>query len=209
MTIWIIIPVKPLRLGKSRLSGTISEDDRISLNLKLLGHTLKTVSGMPEIGKVLVVSRDPNVLTIAREYEAKTILENGSPHLNTALERATAFAQMQSVRGVLILPADLPLLTESDIRSLIDIADNNPPVVVISPDRREDGTNALLISPAGLIEYDFGPGSFYRHCQRAKEACARLEVLKLPSLAFDLDIPEDLQLLDEMNRISNFNFPFV
>jgi 2-phospho-L-lactate guanylyltransferase len=201
MTIWVIVPVKPLRLGKSRLAGIISDEARVTLNEKLLGHTLQILAKMQDIGQVLVVSRDPNVLTIARDYGAKTILENGSPQLNTALTRATVFAQLHSVRGVLILPADLPLLSETDIRSIIELANDKPPVVVISPDRHEDGTNALLISPAGLIEYDFGPGSFNRHCQRARDASARLEIIKLPSLAFDLDVPEDLKMLEELEYI--------
>jgi 2-phospho-L-lactate guanylyltransferase len=197
MTIWAIVPVKPLRMGKSRLAGVISEDERINLNTRLLKHTLQSLSEIPEIGQILVVSRDSNVISIARELGAKTILENGAPKLNTALARATIFAQLHSIRGVLILPADLPLITRDDIHSLLKLADN-PPVVVISPDRRNDGTNALLISPAGLIEYDFGPGSFERHCRRAKLTSARLEIVKLPSLAFDLDVPEDLQLLERM-----------
>jgi 2-phospho-L-lactate guanylyltransferase len=188
-------------LGKSRLAGIISDEARVTLNEKLLGHTLQILAKMQDIGQVLVVSRDPNVLTIARDYGAKTILENGSPQLNTALTRATVFAQLHSVRGVLILPADLPLLSETDIRSIIELANDKPPVVVISPDRHEDGTNALLISPAGLIEYDFGPGSFNRHCQRARDASARLEIIKLPSLAFDLDVPEDLKMLEELEYI--------
>ena len=115
--------------------------------------------------------------------------------------RATVYAQQHTIHGVLILPADLPLISKNDILSLIKLA-KNPPIVVISPDRREDGTNALLISPPGLIDYDFGPGSFSRHCNRAKLAGAKLEIANLPSLAFDLDIPEDLQIFDELNGIT-------
>jgi len=200
MTIWAIVPVKPLNLGKSRLAGTISEDDRINLNTRLLVHTLNTLSEISQIGQVLVVSRDSNVLSISRELGAKTVLENGSPHLNTALARATVFAQLHAIYGVLILPADLPLLSKDDLLSLIKVA-VDPPVVVISPDRRNEGTNALLISPAGLIEYDFGPNSFERHCRLAKLAAARLEIVNLPSLAFDLDEPEDLRMLDKLQGL--------
>jgi 2-phospho-L-lactate guanylyltransferase (CobY/MobA/RfbA family) len=67
-----------------------------------------------------------------------------------------------------------------------------PPVVVAAPDRHRDGTNALLVCPAGLIEYEFGQGSFQRHCDRAIKAGARLEICEFPSLALDLDRPEDL-----------------
>jgi 2-phospho-L-lactate guanylyltransferase len=49
--------------------------------------------------------------------------------------------------------------------------------------------------PVGLIEYDYGPDSFERHCKRAREAGARLEICELPSLALDMDVPEDLELV--------------
>ena len=194
MTIWAIVPVKPLRRGKSRLSGALSEEERTILNQELLEHTLKTLTGLKELEQVLVVSRDPHALTIARHFGARTVLEDGQPKLNTALKRATVVAQVYATRGVLVLPADLPLLNHEDVLTLIEKA-AQPPVVVIAPDRHEKGTNALLISPSNLIEYDFGENSFQRHCERARKVGARLEIVKLPSLGLDLDLPEDLELI--------------
>ena len=194
MTLWAIVPVKPLRRGKSRLAGTLSEDERADLNRSLLQNTLKTFSDLKEVEEVLVISRDPQALTIARQYGARTVREDGQPELNTALRRATVIAQVYATRGVLILPADLPLITRDDVLTLIERA-GDPPAVVIAPDRHGTGTNALLISPAGLIEYDFGDDSFHRHCQRAREAGARLEIVNLPTLGLDLDLPEDLELV--------------
>jgi 2-phospho-L-lactate guanylyltransferase len=202
LIIWAIIPVKPLRLGKSRLSALLSDNERIELNTDLLKHTLQTLRLVSEIDQVLVVSRDPNVLSIVRDHGAKTILEKGAPHLNIALTRATALAQQHSIDGVLILPADLPLLSGEEVQSLIMLA-KNPPVVVISPDRREVGTNALLLSPPGLIDFCFGADSFARHCQQIEASLARLEIIRMPSLAFDLDIPEDLLKLQELKSIRN------
>ena len=178
MTLWAIVPVKPLRRGKSRLAGTLTEDERTALNQNLLERTIKVLSTLKELDQVLVVSRDPQALTIARNQGAKTVQEDGQPHLNTALARATVMAQVHSTRGVLVLPADLPLLTPDDVRALIDRA-VKPPVVVIAPDRHGKGTNALLMVPAGQIEYDFGEGSFQRHCERAKKSGARLEIVEL------------------------------
>ena len=200
MTLWAIVPVKPLRRGKSRLAGTLTDDERAQLNENLLNHTLETLSGLKELEQVLVVSRDPHALTIARKHGARTVREDGQPQLNTALTRATVVAKVHATSGVLILPADLPLLSQTDILSFIERA-TNPPVVVIAPDRHEKGTNALLMSPAGLIEYDFGDGSYHRHCQRAKKAGARLEIVNLPSLSLDLDLPEDLALLDKFTLL--------
>ena len=70
MTLWAIVPVKPLRRGKSRLAGTLSEDKRTELNRALLEHTLETLSVVKEVDEVLVVSRDPNALTAGQVHEA-------------------------------------------------------------------------------------------------------------------------------------------
>jgi 2-phospho-L-lactate/phosphoenolpyruvate guanylyltransferase len=196
MTLWAIVPVKPLRFGKSRLAAMLTPDERTDLNRRLLAHTLDTLTAIPEIEHVLVVSRDQAALSLARSYGARTVQENGAPQLNVALARATVVARNYATRGILIVPADLPLLTPEDVQAMLARA-QEPPVVVVAPDRHSQGTNALLVCPAGLIEYEFGPGSFERHCQRAKAAGARLEICELPSLALDMDLPEDLELVSE------------
>jgi len=203
MTFWAIVPVKPLRRGKSRLAGILTEDERADLNRALLQHTLQILSELREVDEVLVVSRDPQVLTIARNYGARTVREDGQPELNTALKRATVIAQVYATRGVLVLPADLPLISREDALALVERA-TDPPVVVIAPDRHGKGTNALLISPAGLIEYDFGEDSFQRHCDLVKKAGARLEVVNLPSLGLDLDSPEDYEIIKNLEKTISF-----
>jgi 2-phospho-L-lactate guanylyltransferase len=192
MTLWAIVPVKPLRRGKSRLSGVLSLEARTALNHYLLSNTLDILESIPEIEYSLVVSRDPEALTIAREYGARTVQEQGAPQLNVALTRATMVAVSHSVQAVLVVPADLPLLTADDIRELIQCS-GDPPVVVITPDRHRQGTNALLISPPGLIRYEYGPGSFQKHCLQAEKAGARLVLCERKSVALDIDFPEDLE----------------
>lgn len=191
MTLWAIVPVKPLRRGKSRLAGVLSEDERTDLNQRLLIHTLETLTAIPEIEQVLVISRDQAALALAREHGARTVQEQGAPQLNMALTRATVVVKNYITRGVLIVPADLPLISVQDIQAMLERA-TDPPVVVIAPDRHHQGTNALLICPVGLIDYKFGPDSFHLHCERARQVGARLEVVDLPSLALDMDLPEDL-----------------
>ena len=73
MTIWAIVPVKPLRWAKSRLSGVMSEEDRLELSQKMLTHTLKVLADIPSIDRTLVVSRDPRVLALARNLGARTV----------------------------------------------------------------------------------------------------------------------------------------
>lgn len=195
MTIWAIVPVKPLRRAKSRLAPVLSDEERAELSQRLLLRTLEVIGDVPQVEHTLVVSRDPKALALARDHNARTVMERGTPELNRALVRATVVAKGYGVSGVLILPADLPLISVEDVEKLIGMA-IDPPVVVVAPDRHGTGTNALLSAPPGLIEYDFGPNSLERHKARAEAAGARLEVCHLPSFELDVDKPEDLQLLE-------------
>ena len=194
MAIWAIVPVKPLRQGKSRLAGLLSEEQRTRLNRYLLEHTLTILNEISDIEHTLVVSRDPSALALTRSMGGRTVLEDGAPQFNTAIKRATIVAQAQGARAVLVLPADLPLVEPSDLKALL-LQGNDPPIVVIAPDRRLDGTNALFVNPAGLIEYGYGPGSFQRHCSRTTAAGAKLEVVYSDRFGLDLDLPEDLELV--------------
>lgn len=194
MTVWAIVPVKPLRRAKSRLSDVLSRDEREELSKRLLIQTLEVLDQVTGIDKTLVVSRDSQALSLARGFGARTVTERGRPRLNTALVRATLVASGYGVAGVLVLPSDLPLISKEAVEKLIFLA-GNPPVAVIAPDRRGSGTNALLVSPPDLIEYEFGVDSFERHVALAEEAGARVEICDLPSLRLDLDDPEDLELL--------------
>ena len=201
MTIWAIVPVKPLRRGKSRLAGLLSEEQRTCLNRYLLEHTLTILNQISGIEHTLVVSRDPAALALTRSMGGRTVLEDGAPQFNTAIKRATIVAQAQGARAVLILPADLPLVEPSDLEALLRQG-QTAPVVVIAPAQRLDGTNGLFINPAGLIEYGDGPGSFTRHCQRATEASATLVVVNSERIGLDLDLPEDLEMVGGLKGLN-------
>lgn len=194
MPLWAIVPVKPLRRGKSRLSSVLTEEERTALNQNLLSNTIKTLSSVERIDTIMVVSRDPGALTLAREYGARTVLENGNPELNTALRRAALVAKTYLANEILIIPADLPLITKNEIEAFLSFS-GNPPEVIISPDRRRDGTNMLYINPAGLIPFSYGAGSFAKHIADSEKTGAHLEIVESTPLGLDLDLPEDLELL--------------
>ncbi|MEN8171286.1 MAG: 2-phospho-L-lactate guanylyltransferase [Chloroflexota bacterium] len=200
MSLWAIVPVKPLRRGKSRLAKVLTPDECTALNEELLANTINTLMSVPEIAHVLVVSRDQAALSLARSLGARTVQENGAPQINVALSRATVIAKTYATQSVLVLPADLPLITPEDILVMLSKA-VDPPVVVVVPDRNKNGTNALILSPPDLIEYQYGNNSFKKHCELALEAGARLEICELSSLILDLDEPEDLALLEKKLNI--------
>jgi len=193
MTTWAIVPVKPLRRAKSRLSSVLGAEERLELSREMLNRVLEALAKVPEIERTLLVSRDSEAMALARHHGARTLSERPPIDLNQALQQATRAAVGSGASAVLVVPADLPLVTAGDLRALVYLAES-PPVLVIAPDRRQAGTNAMLASPAGLIEYAFGPSSFDRHRALALAAGARVLVCDRPGLALDLDLPEDLGL---------------
>lgn len=199
MCIWAIIPVKPLNRAKSRLADVLEPDQRRFLAETMLRHVLETVRAVPQVMGTLVISRDTKVLSIAREYDARTVQESGAPELNTALLRATKVVASWGCNATLVLPADLPLIAPEDVTSIVNLG-RSVMTVVISTDQSEDGTNALFMRPPGLIPYAFGPGSYARHVQLAREAGAEVIVYRSDRLSLDIDLPADLNSYNHLVR---------
>ncbi len=192
MSIWAIIPVKPLTRAKSRLADILSPEERQQLSETLFRRVVAAVTETPQVAGTLVISRDPRALAIARDLGVHTVQESGTPELNNALMRATQVVAGWRGSAVLILPADLPLITPEDLTNLLELG-QDAQTVVIATDKREDGTNAMLVRPPGLFPYAYGEGSYRRHVALAQQAGATVKVLHSDRLALDIDMPDDLE----------------
>jgi 2-phospho-L-lactate guanylyltransferase len=188
---WVIVPVKRLAAAKSRLASALSARQRRTLAHALLDHTMETLRALKGIDGILVVSKDRTVLAFARKFGAGSVLEARCDGLNRALARATAEAVRRGAQAVLILPADLPMLSAEDLRRAVKI-DPRPPFLVIAPDRMDRGTNLLYMAPPGVVKFSFGRRSFHRHLQLARRAGVKPVICRRPALAHDVDRPEDL-----------------
>lgn len=200
MSTWVIIPVKPLNRAKSRLATVLSSEQRYQLAESMFRHVLEVVSDVPQVIGTLVISRDNKALSIAREYDAKTVQETGTPELNSALTRATQVVAVWGVDSVLVLPADLPLVTSEDIVKMISMG-RGASSVVIATDHNEDGTNALFMRPPGVIPYAYGPGSYHRHVELAREAGIDVKTYFSDQLALDVDVSSDLEDYHQNTRM--------
>lgn len=208
MSTWVIIPLKPLNRAKSRLATVLTPDQRRQLAESMFRHVLETVRAVPQVIGTLVISRDSKALSIAREYDAKTIQETGTPELNSALTRATQVVAGWGVDSLLILPADLPLVTTEDIVNMITLG-RGMPSVVLATDQHQDGTNALFMRPPGIIPYAFGPGSFQRHQMFAHEANINAKTYFSERLALDIDVSNDLDTYRRLARQVNHQHLFA
>jgi 2-phospho-L-lactate guanylyltransferase len=220
MSLWAIIPAKDPSAAKSRLATRLSPNLRRALSLRLLERTVRVVDATPEVHRWMVVSNAPEPLALARRLGGLAIHElrpDAAPdgavatteamartghqlerRLNAALQQATAVAERSGATALLILHADLLLLTSEALSAFVGdgaAVQGGERGVTIAPDRHSQGTNALLLRPPGVIQFAFGRHSYTRHLALASEAGAATTVHNDPQFAIDLDTPEDLDLL--------------
>ena len=190
------MPVKPFDWAKSRLEGVLSPADRAALARCLMLGSLRALHDSACFHRVVVVSRDEAALTLAQNEGALSLPERGEPDLNAALQDARGLALSQGATSLLVLASDLPLVTPDAIRKVVAASDDA--AVVIVPDRRDEGTNALLLSPPDAIAFGFGGLSSQRHLGFARAAELSTRLLRLESIGFDVDLPQDLEDLERL-----------
>lgn len=157
---------------------------------RFLAHTLAVLQQAAAIDQVLVISSDGWVLETAREYGAVVLVETAVTGLNPAVTQAVQYAARKGATAVLILPADLPFIQPEDVAIMVK-AGNNSSRVIICPDDKGSGTNALLISPPNGFAFHYGANSFQHHLQEARRRGLQTAIVHAPGLEFDLDTEED------------------
>jgi 2-phospho-L-lactate guanylyltransferase len=182
-----VIPIKTASQCKQRLSTVLDAHARHELVELMLNRVVVAVAGVDVIDATYIVSNDSSLVP----SHAKQLSDPGTG-LNGAL--ASAAAQLRGhAETMLILPADIPLITSADVTRLVELGESNRMVIVA--DALRSGTNALLVSPPTLLAPRFGPGSFSAHLRAALEADVRAMVHDCPRIARDIDEPRDIAWL--------------
>ncbi len=185
----ILVPMKPVYEGKSRLAGALDAEGRAALSLHLLQHVLSVASRVAG-AETWVIGGDAWVQHVAALESASWQQDTGGG-LNEALRPAIRMAFEASAPAILILPGDLGLLTDGDVKDLVGLSDGFRKAVLARA-AADGGTNALLVPRGLMLGPSFGPGSFQRHMDEAQRAKVPVEVCQDSGLAFDLDTPQDL-----------------
>jgi len=193
MSLWLVVPVKSLRDGKSRLASALEPGRRAALVEQLLVHTLEQGAQFPGLQRTLVVSACEQARARARACGARALEERAPGGLNDGLRQAhTVLAELGATR-MLMVACDLPLLSAVDLRHLAGGASTN--TVALAPDRSGQGTNGLCVPLPTPFEFAFGANSLARHVSCAKRLGMRSVIVERAGLAFDVDLPEDLTRL--------------
>jgi 2-phospho-L-lactate guanylyltransferase len=185
-----ILPIKSFSRAKQRLRSGLAPDLREALAAAMLRDVLAALDASREIAGVVVVTDGEGPGRLARERGARVLEDRERGHNAAALLGVRAALQEGFARALLV-PGDCPALDAAELDTLLARPAVTPSVLIV-PDRHGTGTNALLLTPPGALEPSFGPGSCARHLELARAAGIHADVVKVPSLALDIDTPEDL-----------------
>jgi 2-phospho-L-lactate guanylyltransferase len=193
--VWAVVPVKGFARGKSRLGSVLTDSSRAEFARELFAHVTGVLHGEPRITGVLVLTDDDTVAEAARGG-GLAVLRDSADTLSEIVDGGLREVQSRGASAALVCMADLPRLRAADVVAIVDALTESEVVVV--PDLEAAGTNALCMAPPTRMPSCFGHAdSFQRHMRATAQAGAGLTVLRLRSVCFDVDGPEDLQDLQE------------
>jgi len=194
--LYAVVPVKKLGSSKRRLSAVFTPQERRLLTLAMLEDVLDALKASM-VDETVVVGEDAQVRQVAEKLGA-SYLSATKDGLNAAIEDATAWCAQRNARSVLVLPADIPLLTAKDVNRIAQLGVGNR-AVVLSPSSNW-GTNALYRCPPKLIPACFGPKSFLEHIREAYRRGVSVRLHFSAGLAMDIDSAEDLKKLFDIKN---------
>jgi 2-phospho-L-lactate guanylyltransferase len=181
----VVVPVRAFALGKARLADRLAPEERADLARRFAGRVVAAAGDRP----VVVVTSAPEVEVWATELGVATIADPGS--LDRAAADGRAYLRELGCVRVVVAHADLPFARTLDPVS----EDGDDPIVALVPCHRNDGTPVLSVPTAAPFRFAYGPGSFRRHVDEAERLGLAVRVVRDPDLAFDVDLPADLEQL--------------
>ncbi len=192
-TSWtVVVPFKGGTMAKSRLGHPSAGEtglhpgQRRRLALAFLRDTIAAASASEEVGRLAVVSSDPEVSAL---LPGVIVVADPGGGLNAAVAAGIAWAGNHHPGPVAALTGDLPCLRPRDLSAALDLARGLPLGVV--PDREGSGSTLITAASGVPVTPRFGPGSREAH-RRAGHA-----VLSLPA---DSPLRQDVDTIADLRR---------
>ena len=169
----------------------LSSEEREALACAMLEDVLAALTHAPSLAGVTVITGDVKAAAIARAAGVTLIADDENVGMTAAVTKAAQHLAGAGREGMLVIPADVPLITPADIES-IAAAHRAAPSVTLVPASMDGGTNALACSPPDAISFCFGDDSFSKHLEASRSCGIEPQVLHLARVAQDIDRPDDV-----------------
>lgn len=189
---WAVVPLKSLTGAKQRLGPWLRPGERAGLVLAMLEDVLAALEATSGLTGILLVSRAAEAPALAKRHGIEIFAEAEGADLSESVQAAGGYLiANRDARGTLIVPADVPLATAAEFRTVLDGHDR----LTLVPDDAGDGTNCIVSTPPNLIRYRFDGHSFNPHREAACAIGITPRIVECPGLGLDIDTLDDLATL--------------
>lgn len=193
----VLVPLKRPEQSKTRLEPPLTGPERRRLSQALYEHLLGELEALRQDYPVTAVTNSDLLLDRARERGVTAVPESGGcSTLGEVIDTTIRRDKKRFENGVLVLPSDLPLVTERRVREYIDRCRGRP--LVFNPDTDNSGTNAIWRNPPLVVSCQYrGTSSFDEHVREAEKAGVDYEITRREWIERDFDTVDDLDWLKE------------
>lgn len=185
----IVIPLRSFSSSKRRLAGVLDDREREILARTMAQLVVDAASGHP----VAVACDDDGVAAWAIGAGAEVIRTDGND-LNGSAQMALDDSRARGWDHMVMVHADLPLVTTFDDVLGRDRTALTDDAVLIVPDRRMTGTNLLAVPCRFEFRFAYGPGSFSLHQRAADSVGLGVRIVEDAAFSWDVDEPDDLAI---------------
>lgn len=189
----ILVPVKDLRNAKQRLSPALTKEQRIALAHAMVEDVFDALVPFAADPGVTIVSGDIWSSQQAKARNFSILLDDAEAGETAAIATATDYCRNIGAEFNVVFPADIPLITSDEVRTLLNLMPDRGCVIAPAYDRR--GTNGVLRRPIDLIPLKFGNDSFEPHLAAARATGFEVIVREFSGIGLDIDHSDDLAAL--------------
>lgn len=184
----LVVPLKPLRLAKSRLAQAAGDVRRRRLALAFAQDTVAAALSCALVRDVSVVTDDPTAADGLSALGARIVPDAPGAGLNAALAHgARAVRARRPAAPVAALNADLPALRPEELARVLSAAAVFPRAFLA--DASGIGTTLLAAGPSVELSPAFGGPSRLRHLS---SGAVEIDLAGVDSVRRDVDTGDDL-----------------
>ena len=159
----------------------------------MLQEVLQTISDCKLVDETVLVSKDEAALKIGRQFNTVEIFDHESG-VNDAINLADQYLSDKKFDCSVIFPQDIPIMTSSDIDSLLGFIKSAKSVIIV-PSRQFNGTNALVRCPADLMKTRYDMGSYTFQVDAASTSTKNISIALIRRIMLDIDDESDLEFM--------------
>ena len=148
MKIGVIIPVKKFSDSKNRLSSVLTLEEKKELVRCMLFDVCDVLIKSSYLNGIAIVTSENEILQYENYDKIIHLRESHNTGVNNAVEIGNQYFMKEGFDATIVIPGDIPLIDNQVLDKLFGQVKKNQ--VIITPSRREDGTNLLFRNPPDI-----------------------------------------------------------